>query len=63
MKPARMPTRKSTQYENCRILSPEGVALATCGLKKVHWHLQRGLAVLVCYNPAVIRLKFQPRGR
>jgi hypothetical protein len=35
LKPARLPTRKALQYENCRILSPEGVGLATCGLKKV----------------------------
>jgi hypothetical protein len=34
LKPARLPTRKSLQYENCRILAPDGRALATCGIKK-----------------------------
>jgi hypothetical protein len=35
LKPARLPTRKSLQYENCRILAPDGRPLATCGIKKV----------------------------
>jgi len=63
LKPARLPTRKCLQYENCRILSPEGVGLATCGLKKVRWYLERDLAELVSEDPAVIRLKFTPKGR
>lgn len=51
------------QYENCRIVSPEGVGLATCGLKKVRWYLDRDLAELVSQDPPVIRLKFTPKGR
>lgn len=51
------------QYENCRIVSPEGVGLATCGLKKVRWYLDRDLAELLSEDPTVIRLKFTPKGR
>jgi hypothetical protein len=63
LKPARLPTRKCLQYENCRIVSPEGVGLATCGMKKVRWYLERGLAELISEDPAVIKLKFTPKGR
>jgi hypothetical protein len=58
-----MPTRKCLQYENCRILSPQGVGLATCGVKKVRWYLDRDLAELVSESPPVIKLKFTPKGR
>jgi hypothetical protein len=44
-------------------VSPEGVGLATCGLKKVRWYLDRDLAELVSEDPPVIRLKFTPKGR
>jgi hypothetical protein len=43
LKPARLPTRKSAQYENCRILAPDGRPLATCGIKKVSLRLHAWL--------------------
>lgn len=53
LKPARLPTRKSLQYENCRILGPDGKALATCGIKKV-WDLRCDcyITVMLASNPA-----------
>ncbi|WIA22364.1 hypothetical protein OEZ85_004673 [Tetradesmus obliquus] len=63
LKPARLPTRKSLQYENCRILGPDGKPLATCGIKKVRWYLDRQLAEVVEEAPHIaIKLKFTPRG-
>jgi hypothetical protein len=63
MKLAKLPTRKTVQYENCRILAPDGTTLCTCGSKKISWYLSKGLAVLEEEEPLTIRLKFEPRGR
>jgi hypothetical protein len=51
LKPARLPTRKSTQYENCRILAPDGRPLATCGIKKVRvWCCACCMHVAGCFE-------------
>ena len=63
IKAARLPTRQTIQYENCRILAPDGTTLCTCGSKKINWYLSKGLAVLEEEEPMTIRLKFEPRGR
>ncbi|GAX75718.1 hypothetical protein CEUSTIGMA_g3161.t1 [Chlamydomonas eustigma] len=63
LNPNSIPTRKSELYENCRLLAPDGNVLCTCGLKKLSWYLDRGLAVLICDSPMTAQLKFEPRGR
>jgi hypothetical protein len=51
-KPSRGSDRQSSLYENCRMLSPEGVLMAYINKKKVNWYVERGLAVIVQESPA-----------
>jgi hypothetical protein len=50
-------------FDNCIIQAPDGVNLSRCGIKKVRWYLQNGLADIVAENPTTIRLRFEPSGR
>lgn len=52
--------RKSSLYENCRILAPSGVLMCNANKKKLQWYLDRGLADEI--DDATIRLKFEPKG-
>lgn len=50
-------------FDNCIIQAPDGVNLSRCGIKKVRWYIQNGLADIVSENPTTIRLRFEPSGR
>jgi len=50
-------------FDNCIIQAPDGVNLSRCGIKKVRWYIQNGLADIVDENPTTIRLRFEPSGR
>lgn len=50
-------------FDNCLIQAPDGVNLSRCGMKKLRWYLNRGMAEMVAENPPTIRLKFEPSGR
>jgi hypothetical protein len=59
LKPARLPTRKSLQYENCRILAPDGRALAMCGIKKASAnHFQRACLLKCTLWVKLVQRKF-----
>jgi hypothetical protein len=55
-------TLKTPQYDNCKVLSPEGNLMFRCHKKKVYWYLDRDLGELVNDNPLTIRLIFDPKG-
>lgn len=49
-------------FDNCLILTPEGVPTGRCEKRRVDWYLERGLAEKVADNPITIKLKFTPKG-
>jgi hypothetical protein len=52
-----------TIFDNCIIQAPDGVNLSRCGLKKLKWYVNQGLADMVADEPPTIRLRFEPSGR
>lgn len=52
-----------TIFDNCLIQAPDGVNLSRCGLKKLRWYLDNGLADQIADHPPTIRLRFEPSGR
>lgn len=50
-------------FDNCIIQAPDGVNLSRCGMKKLRWYLNQGLADMVSSDPPTIRLRFEPSGR
>jgi hypothetical protein len=55
--------KNSTLYENCVVLSPEGIEMFRCNKKKIQWYLKKGLADLVQDQQFLtIKLRFQPKG-
>lgn len=52
-----------TLFDNCIIKAPDGESLSRCGMKKLKWYINQGLADLVSNDPPTIRLKFEPSGR
>ncbi|GAB1607615.1 exonuclease 3'-5' domain-containing protein 2-like isoform X1 [Argonauta hians] len=55
--------RRNSLYDNCQLLAPDNQLLCTCDTRKAKWYLSKGLGDVVCENPLVIRLKFEPSGR
>jgi hypothetical protein len=55
-------TKDRKIYGNCRVLSPEGKLMFRCGMKKVNWYLNRGLADEIENDPLTIKLNFEPNG-
>lgn len=49
-------------YGNCQVLSPKGVLMFLCTLKKMQWYLDNHLAKVVEGNSLSIKLTFQPKG-
>ena len=49
-------------YENCKVLSPDGILMFRCRLKKINWYLNRNLATLIEQEPLTIQLTFNPNG-
>lgn len=47
-------------YGNFEVLSPEGILMFRCDLKKINWYLNRDLAEKI--DDKTIRLKFKPNG-
>jgi len=47
-------------YDNCRLLSPEGILLALIDAKRAKWYIKKELAILESEDPYTIRLKFEP---
>lgn len=50
-------------YGNCIALGPDGGMLFRCDDEKMNWYLDRGLAEEVSFNPPVIKLTFNPKGK
>lgn len=50
-------------YQNCQILSPNGLKLCNCDENKINWYLKRDLAEKISDKPLVIKLKFNPGGK
>ncbi|XP_064421278.1 exonuclease 3'-5' domain-containing protein 2 [Latimeria chalumnae] len=55
--------RKSPLYDNCFLHAPDGQPLCTCDRKKAQWYLDKGIGELVCEDPFVVKLMFEPSGR
>ena len=51
---------KKAVYENCKMLSPDGIQLSNCDRKKAQWYVDKGLADIVCEEPFQIKLNFEP---
>lgn len=50
-------------YSNHTILAPDGEILCRASAKRTHWYIARGLASVVCEEPTIIQLNFEPKGR
>ena len=53
---------KNKIYGNYSVVSPEGILMFKCNLKKVNWYLSRGLATIIQDDPTCIKLNFTPNG-
>jgi hypothetical protein len=49
-------------YGNCQVLSPEGILMFRCDLKKANWYVNRSLGEIINENPLTVKLNFQPKG-
>ena len=54
------PLKDRKIYGNWRVLSPDGILMFRCELKKANWYLSRHLAEIVSEH--TIQLKFNPKG-
>lgn len=67
-KKSRIEARKTSMYDNCKIVAPDGELLSTCSLKKLRWYVSRGLGTVVEKGnegtaSLHLQLNFEPSGR
>lgn len=53
---------KTPQYENCRVLGPDGKLMFRCCRKKAVWYLDRNLGKKMQDEPLTVQLSFIPKG-
>lgn len=56
------PSTGANLYDNCVMLSPEGVMMCRMSRRKCNWYTSRSLAKIVCEKPHTIQLTFRPAG-
>jgi hypothetical protein len=63
MKSNNLNIKQAPIYGDTKVLAPNGEVMFLCLPKKANWYLDRNLATIVSYQPMVIKLTFEPKGR